>query len=95
MKNITDLFKTLDREGERAKITLQDAIDTRDHLMLILIYINPLRASNIISITQKGIQPAKKHEELHAFVFKNIKYKTSLIYWAKIVLAPTLTHHPP
>ena len=59
---MTDFFNTLDREGEIAKITLQDAIDTREHLNQALAYINALHKSNIISITLKEVQAAKKHE---------------------------------
>ena len=93
MKNIIDLFNTLDREGEVTKITLQDAIDNRDHKMLTLAYIDAFRTSNIINVTLKEVQAAQKHEQLDAFVFKNIKYKTSLIHGAKIVSVPTPRHH--
>ena len=93
VKDNVDILTKLDREGEEAKITLQDAIDIRDHLMLSLTFINALRASNLMNITLKEVQAAKKHGELDAFVFKNNKYKTSLIYGAKIILVPTLTYH--
>ena len=61
--------------------------------MLTLVYINVLHAMNIIKITLIEAQSATKHEEFGAYVFKNNKYKTSLIYGLKIILAPTLTHH--
>ena len=93
VKDNVDILTKLDREGEEAKTTLQDAIDIRDHLMLSLTFINALRASNLMNITLKEVQAAKKHGELDALVFKNNKYKTSLIYGAKIVLVPTLTYH--
>ena len=79
--------------GEKAKISVQNNIDTRDHLMLTLVYINAFRASNIINITLKEVQSATKHEERDAYVFKNNKYKISLICGSKIIFAPILTHH--
>ena len=81
MKDIVDLLNKVDKEGEEAHISLKEAIDVRDHL--ILTFINSLRASNIINITLKEVQAAKKHDEFDAFVFKNNKYKTSLIYGEK------------
>ena len=81
VKDIVDLLNKVDKEGEEANICLKEAIDVRDHL--ILTFINSLRASNIINITLKEVQAAKKHDEFHAFVFKNNIYKTSLIYGEK------------
>ena len=82
----------LDNEGEEFKTTLQHAVNVRDHLMLMLTFINALRASNLINITLREVQSATQHQELDALVFKNNKYKTSLIYGAKIILVPTLTY---
>ena len=62
------------------KTTLQHAVNVRDHLMLT--FINALRASNLINITLREVQSATQHQELDALVFKNNKYKTSLIYGA-------------
>ena len=73
--------------------TLQDAIDVRDHLILTVTFINVLCASNVINITLKEVEAANKHDEFDAFVFKNNKYKTSLIYGAKVVLIPSLMYH--
>ena len=80
----------LDNEGEEFKTTLQDAVNVRDHLMLMLI--NKLRASNLKNITLREVQSATQLQELDALVFKNNKYKTSLIHSAKIILVPTLTY---
>ena len=93
VKDTVDVLNKLDVEGEQVKTNLQDAVNVRDHLMLTLTYINALRASNLINITLKEIQAAKQHDEQDALVFKNNKYKTSLIYGAKVILAPTLTNH--
>ena len=80
VKDIVDLLNKVDKEGEEANISLKEAIDVRDHLILTITFINSLRASNIINITLKEVQAAKKHD---AFVFKNNEYKTSLIYGEK------------
>ena len=79
MKDIIDVLNKLYTEGEKLTTNLQDAVNVRDHLMLTLTYINTLRASNLINISLKEIQSAKPHAELEALVFKNSKYKTSLI----------------
>ena len=93
VKDIVELLSKVDKDGEEAHISLKDALDVRDHLILTLAFINALRASNIINITVKEVQAAKKHTEFEAFVFKNNKYKTSLIYGEKIILVPALTYH--
>ena len=86
VKNIIGLFNKLDKDSEEAMTTLQDAIDVRDHLILTVTFINALRASNIINITLKEVEAANKHDEFD-------KYKTSLIYGAKVVLIPSLIYH--
>ena len=79
VKDIIEVLNKVDTEGEKATTNLQDAVNVRDHLMLTLTYINALRASNLINITLKEVLSAKPHDELEALVFKNNKYKTSLI----------------
>lgn len=93
MKDIIEVLNKVDTEGEKATTNLQDAVNVRDHLMLTLTYINALRASNLINITLKEVHTTKPHDELEALVFKNNKYKTSLICGAKVILVPTLTNH--
>lgn len=93
VKDIIEVLNKVDTEGEKATTNLQDAVNVRDHLMLTLTYINALRASNLINITLKEVHTAKPHDELEALVFKNNKYKTSLICGAKVILVPTLTNH--
>ena len=93
VKDIIEVLNKVDTEGEKATTNLQDALNVRDHLMLTLTYINALRASNLINITLKEVHSAKPHDELEALVFKNNKYKTSLICGAKVILVPTLTNH--
>ena len=93
VKDIIEVLNKVDTEGEKATTNLQDAVNVRDHLMLTLTYINALRASNLINITLKEVHSAKPHDELEALVFKNNKYKTSLICGAKVILVPTLTNH--
>ena len=80
VKDVIDNMNKLDNEGEEFKTTLQDAVNVRDHLMLMLI--NKLRASNLKNITLREVQSATQLQELDALVFKNNKYKTSLIYGA-------------
>ena len=82
VKDVIDNMNKLDNEGEEFKTTLQHAVNVRDHLMLLLTFINALRASNLINITLREVQSATQHQELDALVFKNTKYKTSLIYGA-------------
>lgn len=82
VKDVIDNMNKLDNEGEEFKTTLQHAVNVRDHLMLLLTFINALRASNLINITLREVQSATQHQELDALVFKNNKYKTSLIYGA-------------
>ena len=79
VKDIIEVLNKVDTEGEKATTNLQNAVNVRDHLMLTLTYINALRASNLINITLKEVLSAKPHDELEALVFKNNKYKTSLI----------------
>ena len=59
MKNNIDLLNKLDQEGEQARACLQDAINKRDHLMVVLTFINALCVSNLICITLKEVQAAK------------------------------------
>ena len=61
--------------------------------MLVLTFINALRASNLINMTLNEAQAAQQYDELDANVFKNAKYKASLIYGSKIILVPTLTYN--
>ena len=94
VKNIFDLMNLIDKEGEEAKLNIQDAIDVRDYLTLTMAFINVLKASNLINVSSKEINSVKKHEELtDAYMFKNNKYKTSLIYGTKIVLVDSITYH--
>ena len=93
VKDIVDLLNKVGKEGEEAKISLKDVIHVRDHLILTITFINALRVSNIINVTLKEVEAAKKHDEFDAFAFKKNKYKTSLIFGEKIVLIPTLTYH--
>ena len=84
----------IDKEEEEAKLNIQDAIDVRNHLMLTMAFINVLKASNLINVSFKEINSVKKHEELtDAYMFKNHKYKTSLIHGAKIVLVDSMMYH--
>ena len=92
MKDNIDLLNEVDKEGELSKTCLQDAINIIDHLMLILTFISALCISNLINITLKEAQSAKQRDELDAKVFKNAKYKTSLIYGTKITWVPMLTY---
>lgn len=60
----------------------------RDYIILTLCYTNALRASNVINITLKEVLLAERDKEIkEAFIFKNKKYKVSLIYGSKIILA--------
>ena len=64
-------------------------VHTRDYIMLTLYYINALRASNLINITLQEVLSAKRNKLIKdAFVFMNQKYKVSIIYGSKLILAP-------
>ena len=70
-------------------------IHIRDYIIFILGYINTLRASNVINITLQEVLSAKRDKVIkEAFVFKNNKYKVSIIYGAKLILvSETVFHH--
>ena len=59
VKNNIDLLNKLDQEGKQARACLQDPINKRDHLMLVLTFINALCVSNLICIILKEVQAAK------------------------------------
>ena len=55
--------------------------------MLTLCVTNCLRSSNLMNVTIHDFEQAKKHEEIeNAYTFTSTKYKTSLVYGAKIIL---------
>lgn len=58
-------------------------------IMLTLCYTNALRASNLINMTLQEVLSAKRDKIIKdAFVFMNQKYKVSIIYGSKLILAP-------
>ena len=60
--------------------------------MVSLTYLNCLRASTLMNITLADISRMNPHNEIDgAHVITNTKYKTSMIYGAKIILIST-TH---
>ena len=78
----------IEHSAKKTKVTQQMAVHVRDYITITLTYTNALRASNLINMALKGINTAKPEKEItEAFVFKSGKYKVSLIYGAKIVLA--------
>ena len=81
------LSKFLKDLEEDPKMPLPMAIDVRDCLMLTLCVTNCLRSSNLMNVTIHDFEQAKKHEEIeNAYTFTSTKYKTSLVYGAKIIL---------
>ena len=55
--------------------------------MVSLTYFNCLRASNLMTTTLEDVRKIIPHNEINgAHVLKNDKYKTSMLYGAKIIL---------
>ena len=55
--------------------------------MVSLTYFNYLRASNLMNITLADVISMKPYNEIDgAHVITNTKYKTSMIYGAKMIL---------
>ena len=54
--------------------------------MLTLCVTNCLRSSNLMNVTIHDFEQAKKQEIENAYTFTSTKYKTSLVYGAKIIL---------
>ena len=74
--------------AEKTKVTKQMAVHVRDYIIIKLSYTNALRASNLINMILKDFNAAKPDKEItETFVFRSDKYKVSLIYGAKILLA--------
>ena len=67
---------------------IKDLTEIRDYLMTNLVVINGARASNIMNIETKHVLESTYDEEYEAYVFKSTKYKTSLVYGAKIMVLP-------
>lgn len=55
VKNNVDILNKLDQVGEQARTCFQDDVNMRDHLMLLLTFINALCASNLMNITLKEV----------------------------------------
>ena len=69
-------------------------VHIRDYLIFTLCYVNALRASNVINITLYEMQSAQRNKEIKdAFVFRNKKYKGSIVYGSKIILASQTIFH--
>ena len=78
----------LTHSSKTVTINKQKAIEVRDYLMVSLTYFNCLRASNLMSITLEDMGKIKPNDEIdRAHVLKNKKYKTSMLYGAKIILS--------
>ena len=92
IKELNEDLHSLITSPKSDKLSKQKAIDVRDYLMVSLTYFNCFRASNLMNITLADISRMKPHNEIDgAHVITNTKYKTSMIYGAKIILIST-TH---
>ena len=86
---ITFFLESLAKKPESTQIKVQMVIHTRDYIMLTLCYINALRASNLINMTLQEVLSDKRDKIIKdAFVFMTQKYKVSIIYGSKLILAP-------
>ena len=94
VSQISTFLQSLTNKAESTEIKMQRVIHTRDYIMLTLGYINALRASNLINITLQDVLSATGDKIIKdAFVFKNQKYKVSIIYGSKLILAPEKLYH--
>ena len=77
----------LNHSSKTVTINKQKAIEVRDYLMVSLTYFNCLRASDLESITLEDVGKIKSNDKIdRTHVLKNKKYKTSMLYGAKIIL---------
>ena len=84
---VTKLFESLGNNGEEQHISLYDATDLRNYLMVVLALVNCLRASNLINITLYDVENAVKDKTVsEAYLIRNKKYKVSIIYGAKLLM---------
>ena len=87
IKELNADLHSLSTSPKNVKLTKQKAIDVRDYLIVFLTYFNCLRASNLMNITLADVSSMKPHNEIDgAHVITNTKYKTSMIYGAKMIL---------
>ena len=87
IKELNADLHSLTTSPKSVKLSKQKAIDVRDYLMVSLTYFNCFRASNLMNITLADISRMKPHNEIDgAHVITNTKYKTSMIYGAKMIL---------
>ena len=94
VQNLTKLLKDLENEGEKKYLSSSDIVDIREYLMLTLAYINCLRCSNLMNITLKDFNKAKRDKDIKdSYTFTNKKHRVSIIYGSKLVLAPTTLYN--
>ena len=87
IKELNADLHSLTTNPKSVKLSKQKAIDVRDYLMVSLTYFNCFRPSNLMNITLADISRMKPHNEIDgAHVITNTKYKTSMIYGAKMIL---------
>ena len=87
IKELNAGLRSLTTSPKSVKLSKQKAIDVRDYLTVSVTYFNCLRVSNLMNITLADISRMKLHNEIDgAHVITNTKYKTSMIYGAKIIL---------
>ena len=87
IKELNADLHSLTTSPKSVKLSKQKAIDVRDYLMVSLTYLNCLRASTLMNITLADISRMNPHNEIDgAHVITNTKYKTSMIYGAKMIL---------
>ena len=88
VQNLTKLLQDIENKGQKKYLSSSGIVDSRD-LMLTLAYKNCLRCSNLMNITLKDFNMAKKDKDIKdSYTFTNKKYKVSIIYGSKLVLVP-------
>ena len=86
--SVSKLFNQLKENPEEQFISYYNATDMRNYLMSVLALVNCLRASNLINMTLDDVDKAQKDTTIQdAYVIKSKKYKVSIIYGAKMILA--------
>ena len=87
-KLITEVVNVLDTVNAKnhRNFDLNDAVNARNHLLVMITFGNAARASNLINMTVDDFNAATKESEYNAWCMTSVNYKTSLLYGEKKML---------
>lgn len=73
VENLNKLLLSIENKVRSSvKLSLQQTIKVRNHLMVTITYLNALRVSNLLNTSLKEVNSAKEDKELPgAYVFNN------------------------